>query len=559
MAKITGNIAIQAFQSGTAWSGTTGGWNSPVDFTGQTYFSINTFPTDLHKALYTYVYVSLTFQRINYNNDDSTMTCTIVNAAGTALTSTFAVFDPNMDTQQVTFAQNIALTATGQAATRADWEGARFWFSATHIVSMGADGCNWFVSTASYIRLDYIAFPEVVLDTADAVILDSASPDLLLTGNEGVGRLVYDLQIAKNNAFAGEQQTEYHTSSKACWDFTGYYQVFEAKHTAPILGVKLRLWYGNVASNSFFVRLRNVSGSLATGKPGSLQKAQAPTWNVSSLSTTPQIVTILFFTPYVPYVGELLSVHWYTSAVAGRPAYISYNSSGDYHEGAAGVGLGASTWQYQAGDTLWFEMIQDELISEHNSLSNPDFSSATGEPYAQGEQVTFTVPDTLINQDVYYWRVRVHDPDGSNVTSAWSASKTFTWNVQVTDLLLISTITGQSVLADAAAYLDYYGSIASAMNVRLALTNATAYMALGGTSLISPVAGAPAVAAPVLLAWNQYFEATYYKVQISTTADFLNLVEDTVVEGTSMLFNTALATTQYYWRVKAIVPSNPRT
>jgi hypothetical protein len=83
-------------------------------------------------------------------------------------------------------------------------------------------------------------------------------------------------------------------------------------------------------------------------------------------------------------------------------------------------------------------------------------------------------------------------------------------------------------------------------------------MELGTASLISPVDGAPAVVAPVLLVWTQYFEATAYRVQISTTADFLNIIEDTIVEGTSITFNTALATTQYFWRVKAIVPSNPR-
>jgi hypothetical protein len=559
MALATGNIPIEAFQSGLTWTATAEGWDSPEHFNGESYFSIGAFPDDVYEASGPFLHVRLVYKRTDHNNDISACTCTIVDAGGTALTSTFALNDGGMDAGFVAFDSDVALTAAGLAADKTVWEGARFWLSGTHSVSMGSDNSWWTIRLAgTWVSLDYTGEPSVALDTADAIILDASDPRLLLTGSEGSGRLVYDLQIAKNNAFMGEQQTEYQTNSKACWEFTGYYQVFEAKHTAPILGVKLRLWYGGVADGSFFARLRNVAGSLATGKPSTLQRAATPTIATSSISGTNEIVTLMFFTPYVPYVGELLAIHWYTNATAGRPVYIGYNANGDYHEGAAGLGTGASSWTYQAGDTLWFEMIQDELISEHNSEGNPDWSSANGEPYIQGEQVTFTIPDNLTHLDVYYWRVRVVDPDGSNIISPWSASRSFTWEVPITDLLLISTITGQSVLSDAAAYLDYYGSIASAMNVRLALTNATAYMELGTASLISPVDGAPAVVAPVLLVWTQYFEATAYRVQISTTADFLNIIEDTIVEGTSITFNTALATTQYFWRVKAIVPSNPR-
>lgn len=74
----------------------------------------------------------------------------------------------------------------------------------------------------------------------------------------------------------------------------------------------------------------------------------------------------------------------------------------------------------------------------------------------------------------------------------------------------------------------------------------------GVFSLTAPANNAMGVTTTPALSWTDSLYATAYRVQISTTSDFANIVNDTGgITTTSYTVSPALAPGTYFWRVIA--------
>jgi|GEM_PF-1974598 len=74
---------------------------------------------------------------------------------------------------------------------------------------------------------------------------------------------------------------------------------------------------------------------------------------------------------------------------------------------------------------------------------------------------------------------------------------------------------------------------------------------LAAPSLVYPAAGATNIPVNLTLKWNSVSGASYYTVQYSVNADFID-VEQYNISGTGITLNGLAYNTTYYWRVKAV-------
>lgn len=84
-----------------------------------------------------------------------------------------------------------------------------------------------------------------------------------------------------------------------------------------------------------------------------------------------------------------------------------------------------TSWATYSGDTAarFLILYADDYIVKAESASDPGFSGT--DPYSSGSSVTYTVQSALSNNEMYAWKVRAKDPNGSNSWSDWSEHSLF--------------------------------------------------------------------------------------------------------------------------------------
>lgn len=83
---------------------------------------------------------------------------------------------------------------------------------------------------------------------------------------------------------------------------------------------------------------------------------------------------------------------------------------------------------------MLFEVYEELTLITAASDTDPGFlntvNGADTDPFTAGQMISYTVQpaDALTADVVYYWRVRCIDPSGSALPSAWSTTRTFTYD-----------------------------------------------------------------------------------------------------------------------------------
>ncbi len=76
--------------------------------------------------------------------------------------------------------------------------------------------------------------------------------------------------------------------------------------------------------------------------------------------------------------------------------------------------------------------VEDVSSDTDSGFENTENGSDT-HPFTQDQNIKYTIQTTLSNNTTYFWRVRAKDPNGTNVWSNWSSSRSFTIDSTVTD------------------------------------------------------------------------------------------------------------------------------
>jgi hypothetical protein len=561
MAAPFGPLVMGSLVSGDAWTGTTT-LTAPVDWTGTSNFSLANMPAGFQGMSGSSIQLAGHIQLLSYSNDTETLAIRIVDAALNALTSTLNYSNATANiTTGVTFNETLTLTAAGIAGDATVWDGAQIEIVGTHTANMGKDGSTWYIGTLFNISGDFIGPPSVTMDTIDAYNMNSDLPDLLFTGHEGADPdLRFDIQISSTTQFdPAERLTATNISNVLysgrelwqCFRSTGgriREAVFEISKSASVeVGYLLAALYTSSGAYD------NTASRRATFIRNSTWLAYAD-WPMAPGATGEITFNMGGDLGYLASPGEdLVIVLKSSGSISAATRGRGTTDFSDY-EGMGGY-LGLNSVQ-DLTQRPYFKIIEDgSIVTSANSFNNTDFSSVGGEPYAAEEQVTFTIPNLGDYTDAatYYWRVRVIDPNGTNIQSPWTTPRSFTYTLSTADILLVSNIVDSLAVADIAAYLVYGHLVTSNIQNSMVVPGINAFTSYETIILLAPADGAPAEPVPITLSWVAKAYTESYQIQIALDPDFNNIVIDEYTQFTTFQFTTAAPITEYFWRVRAVL------
>ncbi|WP_434968559.1 T9SS type A sorting domain-containing protein [Rosettibacter firmus] len=145
-----------------------------------------------------------------------------------------------------------------------------------------------------------------------------------------------------------------------------------------------------------------------------------------------------------------------------------------------------------------------------------------------------------------------NDAGGSETLTGFTSTR-----VKVTKAVPVLDSNG-SVVLDAYGNPTFETSIVNVLNgqISLTLSSVPIYIeeienAPATPTLISPADGAMGVSTSLSLVWNRSSGAMNYRVQLSTTPNFLSIIDDSTLTDTFKQVGPLQNGTTYYWRVSA--------
>ena len=209
-------------------------------------------------------------------------------------------------------------------------------------------------------------------------------------------------------------------------NYTGQAQSFTPSSTETIISCK---WYLKKAGSPTGNAVAKIYGVSAGHSPTGSALATSDNFDVSTLTTTLQLIT---FTFSGDEQIELSSGTEYAVAVeyAGGDGtnYVNcgIDNSSPTHSGIHST-LEVSTGNYRnlaSYDNIFYVYAKEKVSLLIDAVSDADagFSGDPDntDPFASAQAVTYTVQSAL-EPDTYYWRVRGKDPDGTNTFGDWSS------------------------------------------------------------------------------------------------------------------------------------------
>lgn len=198
--------------------------------------------------------------------------------------------------------------------------------------------------------------------------------------------------------------------------------------------LKIAKWFlvktGSPTGNAV-AKLYALTGTFGTnGVPTGAALATSDNFDVSTLTTSLQLISFTFSTPFTMSTGTdyALSIE-YSGSSGGNSISIGLDLISSTHAGNAST-VNSGVWSNQTGDYPFY--VYDTLIDKVSS-SDAGFQNVTTpadtHPFATSfDTIRYTVQagDTLRVGDSYSWQVRGIDPSGSNAYGAYSAARTFT-------------------------------------------------------------------------------------------------------------------------------------
>jgi hypothetical protein len=128
---------------------------------------------------------------------------------------------------------------------------------------------------------------------------------------------------------------------------------------------------------------------------------------------------------------------WLNNSTSGSPDY----NSGNVNTGSTAfqkIVVGAHYAPNAHSDWYFDNVTANTSFIGSGGVGSPLINAVSGtdagfsgspdntDPFASGQQVTYTVQSALTDTTTYYWRVRGIDPSGSNAYGAWSSTRSFT-------------------------------------------------------------------------------------------------------------------------------------
>lgn len=246
------------------------------------------------------------------------------------------------------------------------------------------------------------------------------------------------------------------------------------------------------------------------------------------------------------------------------------------------------SWQTAANATIY--QAQISMVS--------DFSSVTNE---LNTDATSTSVTGLINNSIYYWRIRSLNSSGvsswsavwsfktipvpsipaplypadlatnvvTNPTLSWEASQNATsYELQISMISDFSSIlideVGIPSISFQSSELDnntiYYWRVratnfdgSSAWSETKSFTTIAALPEI--PKLLNPLDLSKDISVAPILNWNASANASAYQIQISVLSDFSSVAIEINTEATAIAVNGLINGTPYYWRVRSVNPS----
>jgi hypothetical protein len=204
--------------------------------------------------------------------------------------------------------------------------------------------------------------------------------------------------------------------------------------TTPTLTVNM----SNANSHDFSMTLREVSG-LTTTDPFDV-KAEGATAS-GTTHTSPSTTTTSQADEFV-YACMGLAANATFTAGAGYSNLAQVNGSDIFQASAsesksvsstgtqsASFTTSATTVGYVIVATFKIAVVPGTPLIDALSDTDAGFTDVTNgadtDPFASGDQVSYTVQSALTPSTTYYWRVRAKDPSGTNAYGAWATTRSF--------------------------------------------------------------------------------------------------------------------------------------
>lgn len=343
---------------------------------------------------------------------------------------------------------------------------------------------NW-STTMVVIRPVPASAPSVALDTADDSEL-SNTPALQFTGTSGGDPITYQIQISTSDSFnpasVMTDDVNYpdspvgglHPNPLATFTWNGQRQVDDrfAQSFTAAGGVldKIAIAIGideAEVDGSALVRVYAHQGTFGTSSEplnaADPEDTPTPGWlaESESMAITEALASAWYEFDFVgderiylqPGTHYVMCCDWLpTTGVSTNTIELSSDTT-PTHSGNAYVDGDSANNGVRLDFDVFFAVFEIADQLDKVSDTNAGFSGSpdNSDPFASGQQVTFTVQsgDELIAGAIYYWRVRGIDPGGTNTYGSWSETRQFTVEEAATNYTLTAdsgtfTLTGQA-------------------------------------------------------------------------------------------------------------------
>lgn len=311
------------------------------------------------------------------------------------------------------------------------------------------------------------ATPSASLNTANGTEFATGTPTLEFTGSDpDSDNIRYNIQISDNPDFPGAVSAShegnalnggggFHENGMATITWEGHYNV-DDRFGISFLGhggrlTKINVVLGTDASETSgcsIVRVYNHDGTYGVDSspldaaisgctPTHGWIAQSDTYAITASMISGSLGTAweyafsgsnqIRLTASTPYM--LIVDWWPDTGVYDNLIELSLAAS-DSHAGNMYIDSDSANHGVYTTSDFDFNVYEQSILIDAVSGTASGFANtitaSNTDPFNSGEKISYTVQvaDELLDTN-YYWRVRVTDPDGSNVYSDWTSYNTF--------------------------------------------------------------------------------------------------------------------------------------
>ena len=280
----------------------------------------------------------------------------------------------------------------------------------------------------------------ITLDSpSDTAEVEDTTPDLKFTGDDPMnGSITYQIQVDTVNTFDGQTVDSYSETNQ-----NAYIMVTNYINEASMVGQSFTGDAGDICIAIFYLkRVGTPTGNAVahiyehtgiygtSSKPTGLPVATSSGVDISNISDSGyELVTFTFPTPYTTTNGTKYVVV-FSSKYGDSGTNVMYAGLDD-----SSLTHSGNLCYYLHSTLDWYSVLDEDLIfyvggplidAESDTDSGFSGSPDNTDPFADEQQVTYTIQsaDELTDSTTYYWRVR--GEDGFAITSDWSSIWSFT-------------------------------------------------------------------------------------------------------------------------------------